>query len=252
MFLDTSRNRYFQSILAMCPDSVDEVIIEPDGEWHTEDRKYASPGWRQAQKDESTASAGASKAHTPLDEKPQLDLDRDSSPNGTTSNNVGKSSENGRAGGPARMQEVVALDDSSDDEPIRRAAPRTIYTAPSSESRAREDTSSVDRLLDNALYSRSTDSAGQTESTTAARTNTTATASEPVIDLTSTDDEDEEDDYNRPALPAWAADIPALARSDKRERSMSSLLEADDRRSLRRRLVEDTRDSSCEFGVVQA
>ncbi|KAJ9099777.1 hypothetical protein QFC21_003775 [Naganishia friedmannii] len=238
---------YFQTILAMCPDSVDEVIIEPDGEWHTEDQKYASPGWRQAQKSESmAATAGASKANTPLDEKPQFDLDDESTTNGTTSNKAGKSAENGRTGGSARMQEVVALDDSSDDEPIRRIAPRTIYSAPSSESRAREETSSVDRLLDTALYSRSADSAGQSDGTTAAKT--TTRASEPVIDLTSTDDEDDEDDdYSRPSLPAWAADIPALARSDKRERSMSSLLEADDRHSMRRRLVEDTRNSSSAY-----
>ncbi|KAJ9118181.1 hypothetical protein QFC22_004085 [Naganishia vaughanmartiniae] len=245
--------QYFQSILAMCPDTVDEVIIEPDGEWHTEDQKYASPGWRQAQKSESTAAAaaaGAGKANTPLDEKPQLDLDGDSFTNGTTNDNAGKSSENGRAGGSARMHEVVALDDSSDDEPIRRIAPRTIYTAPSSESRAREEASSVDRLLDTALYARSADSAGQSESTTAART--TATASDPIIDLTSTDDEDEDEDYSMPALPAWAADLPALARSDKRERSMSSLLEADDRHAMRRRLVEDSRDSSGESELVQA
>lgn len=237
----------------MCPDSVDEVIIEPDGEWHTEDQKYASVGWRQAQKSDTTgtaatAAAAVGKANTPVDEKPQMEFDRDASANGTTGNYAGKSLQNGRTGGSsARMQEVVALDDSSDDEPIQRTAPRAIYTAPSSETRAREEANSVDRLLDNALYSRSADSAGLSESATAARTAATTSASEPVIDLTSTDDEDDEEEYSRPALPAWAADIPALARSDKRERSMSSLLEADDRHVMRRRLVDDMRDSSCEF-----
>ncbi|KAG9126524.1 SUMO ligase siz1 [Ceratobasidium sp. 392] len=36
---------YFDDILKCTPDSVEDVIVEADGEWHTEDDKYASPAW---------------------------------------------------------------------------------------------------------------------------------------------------------------------------------------------------------------
>ena len=38
--------RYFDDILKRTPDSVEDVIIEADGQWHTEDNKYASPAWK--------------------------------------------------------------------------------------------------------------------------------------------------------------------------------------------------------------
>ncbi|KZT55971.1 hypothetical protein CALCODRAFT_471661 [Calocera cornea HHB12733] len=37
---------YFDSILQATPDSVDDVVLEADGEWHTSDSKYASSGWK--------------------------------------------------------------------------------------------------------------------------------------------------------------------------------------------------------------
>ncbi|EJU01896.1 hypothetical protein DACRYDRAFT_79580 [Dacryopinax primogenitus] len=37
---------YFDSILRATPDSVDDVIMEADGEWHTSDNKYGSEGWK--------------------------------------------------------------------------------------------------------------------------------------------------------------------------------------------------------------
>lgn len=40
--------RFFLSILDACPDSVDEVVLEPSGEWHTEDGKYGSAAWKTA------------------------------------------------------------------------------------------------------------------------------------------------------------------------------------------------------------
>nr|XP_019007407.1 uncharacterized protein I206_07858 [Kwoniella pini CBS 10737]OCF46188.1 hypothetical protein I206_07858 [Kwoniella pini CBS 10737] len=36
---------YVMSILDACPDSVDDVILEPSGDWHTEDNKYGSIDW---------------------------------------------------------------------------------------------------------------------------------------------------------------------------------------------------------------
>ncbi|KAG7450572.1 uncharacterized protein BT62DRAFT_927854 [Guyanagaster necrorhizus] len=37
---------YFDSILHQCPDSVDDVFVEADGEWHTADSKYGSAPWK--------------------------------------------------------------------------------------------------------------------------------------------------------------------------------------------------------------
>ena len=41
---------YFNSILESTPDTVEDVIVEADGEWHTSDNKYASDAWEKAHK----------------------------------------------------------------------------------------------------------------------------------------------------------------------------------------------------------
>jgi E3 SUMO-protein ligase PIAS1 len=38
-------SRFFLSILQAVPEAIEEVILEPDGEWHSEDNKYGSPAW---------------------------------------------------------------------------------------------------------------------------------------------------------------------------------------------------------------
>lgn len=38
--------RFFDSIIQRTNQRVEEVIVEPDMEWHTRDNKYASPAWR--------------------------------------------------------------------------------------------------------------------------------------------------------------------------------------------------------------
>lgn len=40
--------RYFESILLQTPESVEEVEVEPDGEWHTSDDKIGSKAWMDA------------------------------------------------------------------------------------------------------------------------------------------------------------------------------------------------------------
>lgn len=37
---------FVTDILQITPDTVDDVTIEPDGEWHTADGKFSSPGWK--------------------------------------------------------------------------------------------------------------------------------------------------------------------------------------------------------------
>ncbi|KAF5385229.1 hypothetical protein D9615_001478 [Tricholomella constricta] len=37
---------YFDEILKQTPESVEDVVVEADGEWHTSDNKYASAAWK--------------------------------------------------------------------------------------------------------------------------------------------------------------------------------------------------------------
>ncbi|KAI0735084.1 PINIT domain-containing protein [Earliella scabrosa] len=39
---------YFDDILKHTPEDVEDVIVEADGQWHTEDNKYGSPEWKAA------------------------------------------------------------------------------------------------------------------------------------------------------------------------------------------------------------
>jgi len=41
---------YFNSILESTPDTVEDVIVEADGEWHTSDDRYASDTWKKTHK----------------------------------------------------------------------------------------------------------------------------------------------------------------------------------------------------------
>ncbi|KAI5452495.1 E3 SUMO-protein ligase pli1 [Naganishia albida] len=219
---------YFESILAACPDFVDEVIIEPDGEWHTEDNKYASPGWRSQQ-----AEAAASKANTPVEEKPRSSLQNGSSSAGSSTDAQKETHTAGDTRANAsRMQEVVALDDSDDDDepPLKHITKPAVRRILSGDS---DERGSVDRLVEDALGQHSANASRSSESGPGSAL---AAAAEPVIDLTLTDDEEE---LAGPVLPSWAADIPALAKADKRERSMSSMMEAEDRVALRRRLASN-------------
>ncbi|KAG8835966.1 SUMO ligase siz1 [Serendipita sp. 399] len=40
-------DEYVSEILESVPEDVDDVMVEADGEWHTEDKKYGSPNWTQ-------------------------------------------------------------------------------------------------------------------------------------------------------------------------------------------------------------
>lgn len=51
--------RYFQAIVKACPDTIDEVIVEPDGEWHSEDGKFHSAGWNPPPSKSGTPAVGS-------------------------------------------------------------------------------------------------------------------------------------------------------------------------------------------------
>lgn len=56
---------YVTDILNVTPDTVEDVTIEPDGEWHTADGKFSSPGWKGNQ----SAPTKAEREPPPVKEK---------------------------------------------------------------------------------------------------------------------------------------------------------------------------------------
>ncbi|KAK8866164.1 hypothetical protein IAR55_001315 [Kwoniella newhampshirensis] len=67
-FSDLIVDGYVMSILNAVPDSVEDVVLEPSGEWHTEDNKYGSDTWLAKHGNETTS-----------DTKPDVDTSRQSS-----------------------------------------------------------------------------------------------------------------------------------------------------------------------------
>lgn len=51
--------RYFDEILNSTPDEVEEVIVEPDGQWHTADNVHGSDAWKAAHSDMDATPASA-------------------------------------------------------------------------------------------------------------------------------------------------------------------------------------------------
>ncbi|WWC99949.1 hypothetical protein V866_006858 [Kwoniella sp. B9012] len=94
---------YVLSILNACPDSVDDVILEPSGDWHTEDNKYGSADW--------LASHGTAAAPSPVETKPETAPSPQS--NGPTSDN---------ANAKRKIVELLSDSEDEDDEPLSRTA----------------------------------------------------------------------------------------------------------------------------------
>ncbi|KAE9408145.1 hypothetical protein BT96DRAFT_954104 [Gymnopus androsaceus JB14] len=92
---------FSESILKDCPDSVDDVMVEADGEWHTSDNKYGSPSWKLMHPPKTSNASmrkPASAARTPL-------------PNGNPS-----SSSTGPNGVRKPNIEITVLDSDDEDE----------------------------------------------------------------------------------------------------------------------------------------
>lgn len=67
-------DRYFDNILNSTPDSVEDVMVEADGEWHTSDNKHHSPGWKAARQPiapSPTKSPPKPVVHTPAAPHPR-------------------------------------------------------------------------------------------------------------------------------------------------------------------------------------
>jgi E3 SUMO-protein ligase PIAS1 len=91
---------YFDEILKQSPESVEDVVVEADGEWHTSDNKYGSAAWKA-----SHAPAAIPKAASPRKFIPAK------SPSHTPSKGV-----NGDPNGKRKAAEIVVLDSDDEDE----------------------------------------------------------------------------------------------------------------------------------------
>ncbi|WVQ82518.1 hypothetical protein IAT38_004647 [Cryptococcus sp. DSM 104549] len=113
-FDDLIVDGYVQSILDAVPDSVDDVVLEPSGEWHTEDNKYGSAGWfaENPSLKPASAAAGASTSAAPSpppESKPSFgSLRSPSQADGSTSN------------GKRKVVEILSSDDDEPDEPLAK------------------------------------------------------------------------------------------------------------------------------------
>lgn len=96
---------YFDSILQATDEDVEDVMVEADGEWHTTDNKYSSPGWQMKHGNAPVIPSPpkAAKAATPPPAPPLL-ASRQS------------------------VEEIVILD-SDDDDDGRAAPPQSRFTA---------------------------------------------------------------------------------------------------------------------------
>ncbi|KAH8100657.1 PINIT domain-containing protein [Cristinia sonorae] len=62
---------YFDEIVKATPEEVEDVIVEPDGEWHSEDNAFGSDGWKATHATAELALKSA-KARSPTPVKPNI------------------------------------------------------------------------------------------------------------------------------------------------------------------------------------
>ncbi|CAL1695654.1 unnamed protein product [Somion occarium] len=90
---------YFDEILKATPEEVEDVIVEPDGEWHTSDGVYGSSAWKAAHaKAKASSTVGTVKKRSPSPTKPSI-----------------KQEDGGKPSGPLNA-EIVILDSDDEDE----------------------------------------------------------------------------------------------------------------------------------------
>ncbi|KAF7306881.1 MIZ zinc finger protein [Mycena indigotica] len=127
---------YFDEILKSSPDSVEDVVVEADGEWHTSDNKYGSKVWKASHapvaKQQSTPKPLLKSASKPdpngkrkameivildSDDEDEGRVKRELSPSFASSSSGNRSFENIPRTSTSRSQpEVIDLTIDSDDE----------------------------------------------------------------------------------------------------------------------------------------
>jgi E3 SUMO-protein ligase PIAS1 len=97
--------RYFDEILKQSPESVEDVIVEADGEWHTSDNKYGSSTWKSTHPVASASTLTPSRSSSSILQAP---INSPPKPvNGHT---------NDKAKAKANDDEIFVLDSDDEDE----------------------------------------------------------------------------------------------------------------------------------------
>ncbi|KAJ3750483.1 PINIT domain-containing protein [Lentinula detonsa] len=97
---DLIMDGFVENILKECPDSVEDVMVEADGEWHTSDNKYGSPHWK--------IKHPPNQLNPPSRKPPSL-------PKPALSNGKSTSSVTG-VNGAAKKLDIVTIEDSDDED----------------------------------------------------------------------------------------------------------------------------------------
>ncbi|WWC86507.1 uncharacterized protein L201_001384 [Kwoniella dendrophila CBS 6074] len=149
---------YVMAILNACPDSVDDVVLEPSGDWHTEDNKYGSAAWM--------ATHGVA---APLPAEKKADLAPTPQSNGTpVENTIPK----------RKIVELLSDSEDEDEQPLSRTNGSTRPSIPP---------------LPAAAPPRLTPAPTPAAGTTSSARSSIQPANE-IIDLTISDSEDEDED----------------------------------------------------------
>ncbi|WVO16818.1 hypothetical protein L204_104504 [Cryptococcus depauperatus] len=190
LFDDLVCDGYVLSILEACPDSVDDVLLEPGGEWHTEDNKFGSKSWLEAHAHLTPLSGlvpppregnGTDEQEEP-ESKPDINSISVSAlsnvahvPNGKTSIEIGQ------------KRKVVEIVDSDTDDDRTHGSESRLSNAPTS-SAPPFNPPSAPLVLPRLQHSRA-DFSRTSSASTSARGG--------VIDLTMSDSEEEDDRSTR-------------------------------------------------------
>lgn len=144
---DLIMDGYFDEILQATPESVEDVMVEADGQWHTVDNKYGSADWKAAHPLPEKLSS-PSKSLPPPKQSPSCPP--------ADAKDTGQS--NGKGKAPSHEIFVLDSDDDEDEGRVKRElSPSYASSAnqsfegtlpPMSQSLSRADTSVIDLTLD--------------------------------------------------------------------------------------------------------
>lgn len=164
-------------ILKVVPDTVDDVILEPTGEWHTEDNKYGTASWLASHMKPSSATAEASTPVAPS-VPASFSSEIETKPSVCDMNDIssGDGANRGGTGLKRKVVQVIDSDEEGDGTPAKSSVP------PAGRVTALGSSSSVG----------------------GSRTG----ASTPIIDLTLSDSDDETDEETGPVTSSRAPPAP--------------------------------------------
>ncbi|EIN13799.1 hypothetical protein PUNSTDRAFT_95125 [Punctularia strigosozonata HHB-11173 SS5] len=73
---------YFEDILKQTPESLEDVMVEADGEWHSQDNRYASPGWKASHPYIPPPPTPSTQRRPSPKLSPRVDAEKKKKPNG--------------------------------------------------------------------------------------------------------------------------------------------------------------------------